>query len=77
MTNMITVTNSANRYSHWSAVSGRPKGASGFISTMPCTPPVQASRCLYLSSCGMATPSANVASARYSPSSLSAGRPKA
>src|SRR2546430_4111456 len=35
------------------------------------TPPVQASRWRYLSSWGMATPSAKVASARYSPSSRS------
>ena len=42
---------------------------------MPCTPPVHFSRWWYFSSCGIATPSAKVASARYRPSSLSAGRP--
>src|SRR5678809_12714 len=44
--------------------------------TMPCTPPVHCSRAWYLRSCGIATPSAKVASARYRPSRRSAGRPK-
>src|SRR5712691_10513820 len=43
-TNMSTVTPRVKKYSHRSASSGIPNGASGFAMTMPCTPPVHFSR---------------------------------
>src|SRR6267142_912759 len=42
--NMSSVTPRVKKYSHWSASSGIPNGASGFAMTMPCTPPVHFSR---------------------------------
>src|SRR3546814_3975654 len=51
------------------------KGAESFSRLMPCTPPVKPSKWLYFSSCGVATDSAKVASARYSPLNRRAGKP--
>ena len=53
----------------------RPNGASGLVMTRPCTPPVQCSNRFSLRICGIATASAKVASARYTPESRSAGNP--
>ena len=66
--------NSTKKYRYWSA-SRNGTGESGLNTSMPCTPPVNSSKCSKRSSCGVATASAKVASARYSPSSRSAGRP--
>ena len=63
-TNITSAIASVKKYSHWSAFTGRPKGGSGFMITMPWTPPVQCSRPWDLSSGGIDTPSANVARAR-------------
>ena len=67
--NMMAVASSVKKYSQRSGLKGWPNrlnsnGASGLVSTMPCTPPVQPSIFLYLSSCGTASASAKVASAR-------------
>jgi len=42
--NISSVTPRVKKYSHRSASSGIPNGASGFAMTMPCTPPVHFSR---------------------------------
>jgi hypothetical protein len=54
----------ATRYIHWSGVTGRKAGGSGFTRNSPCTPPVQSSSARCFSSCGTATASAKVVSAR-------------
>jgi len=63
-TYMTIATTTVRTYSHWSELSGKSKGASGLMMTMPCTPPVQCSTTLDFNAWGIAMASAKVASAR-------------